>query len=94
MTLDFGSNATLRPDTGSLYTQDTTGNPSGMAGIGPHEVGHLMGLRDLYPSGGVPAFVDGPKHSIMEMAQPHNDAGYGSWVLSPANGNTVVTHVP
>jgi RHS repeat-associated protein len=94
MTLDFGTNRTLRPDTGNIYTRDTTGNPSGMSGIAPHETGHLMGLRDLYPPAGVPAFVDGPQHSIMEMAQPHNNADYGWWVLSPYNGNATVTYVP
>jgi hypothetical protein len=94
MTLDFGANRTMRPDTGNIFMRDTTGNPSGMAGIGAHETGHLMGLRDLYPPSGVPAFVDGPQHSIMEMAQPHNNADYGSWVLSPYNGDTTVTYVP
>jgi hypothetical protein len=95
MTLDFGVQGPLTPDTGTIYMRDSTNNPSGMRGVAPHEAGHLFGLKDLYnTSAGISRFIAGPEHSIMEMAQPDNNSDYGSWVLHPANGNTVVTYVP
>jgi hypothetical protein len=94
MTLDPHPTGSLTPDGGAIYTQDSTGNPSGSKGIAPHETGHLFGLRDLYPPTGVAAFSSGPQFSIMETAQPDNNADYGWWVLSPNNWNTVVTNVP
>jgi hypothetical protein len=65
-----------------------------MAGVSAHETGHLMGLRDLYPASGVPQFIGGPQHSIMEMAQPDNSADYAWWVLYHGNGNTIFINVP
>ena len=53
-----------------------------------------MGLRDLYAPTGVTQFIDGPQHSIMEMAQPNNSADYASWVLNAVNGNSILTNVP
>lgn len=94
MSLDIGIFGPLTPDRGTIYTQDTTNNPTGMAGVSAHETGHLMGLRDLYPASGVPQFIGGPQHSIMEMAQPDNSADYAWWVLYHGNGNTIFINVP
>jgi RHS repeat-associated protein len=82
------------PDTGSIYTEDTTNNPSGMNGIGAHEVGHLMGLPDMYARGESVPFNVSPTAELMRHAQPTNTPFVGSFLLSPANGNVVVMRLP
>ncbi len=88
MSLLIGSEST--PDTGTIFTNDATNNPSGMAGIAPHEVGHLMGLRDMYVRGQAVPLNASPSADLMRHAQPTNSPLTLRWVMSPANGNSVV----
>ncbi|HPR65412.1 MAG TPA: RHS repeat-associated core domain-containing protein [Thermoanaerobaculia bacterium] len=83
------------PDTGKIYTVDTTNNQSGMRGISPHETGHLMGLRDMYAKGEVVPHNPTPQGDIMRHAQPGNSPITSFMVLRPsANFNTKVISVP
>lgn len=88
--LTGGRNAESAPDTGTIFTTDSTNNPSGMAGVSAHETGHLFGLKDIYPPAGVAAWNANGTESIMMYAQPTNAVLTGWWVLHPANGNSVV----
>jgi hypothetical protein len=78
------------PDSGELFTQDNSGNPSGWSGIAPHEVGHLMGLPDLYVPGVAHPVQTGSDFDIMESAQPDNSAPSAQFAISPANLNSHV----
>lgn len=91
MTLNANDPA-ARPDRGTIYTQDSTNNPSGMEGVAPHETGHLIGLRDMYYNGEVVPYVPGANGNIMRYAQPGNSAGTAFTALKP-NGNNVVVHI-
>jgi len=82
------------PDTGTLYTNDNTGNPSGMAGIGPHESGHLLGLRDMYSPGETVGYNATPTVDIMRYAQPTNGVQTAFMMLSPANLNKTIQYRP
>lgn len=91
MTL-LGGGGQSPPDTGTIFTQDTTNNPSGMAGIAAHETGHLMGLRDLYVRGqAVPLNANATADAT---AQPTNSPLTASWVLRPQNGNGGYSNPP
>lgn len=61
-----------------------------MAGIGPHESGHLLGIRDLYYPGEVVGYNPAPTVDIMRYAQPTNGALTAFMVLSPANLNKTI----
>jgi hypothetical protein len=78
------------PDTGAIYTNDVTNNPSGMAGIAPHEMGHLMGLRDQYVPGQPVPFDSSPTADLMRHAQPTNTPLTLQWIFNPLNGNSVI----
>ncbi|MCP3995349.1 MAG: hypothetical protein GY722_09825, partial [bacterium] len=93
MTLDFGGGA-LASDTGTVFTEDATGNPSGMSGVAAHEAGHLMGLKDLYVKGGTVPYNPSPEGDVMRYAQPTNGANSAWWVLHQLNGNTKVHRAP
>jgi RHS repeat-associated protein len=94
MTLIRGGQTESQPDTGTIYTRDTTNNPSGMAGIAAHEGGHLMGLPDLYAKGEAVPLNTSPTVDVMRHAQPTNSPLVGSWIFSPMNGDTIVIHLP
>lgn len=91
MSLNIGGQESP-PDFGEIYTDDPNNRTStgGMPGIGAHETGHLMGMRDLYEPGEVVPYNPSPDASIMRYSQLTNSAAYASWVLTRYNGNTVV----
>jgi YD repeat-containing protein len=82
------------PDGGTIFTQDSTGNPSGMAGISAHEGGHLLGMPDMYVPGQAVPLNTSPTVDVMRHAQPTNSPLLGGWILRPQNGNTIVIRVP
>ena len=88
MSLSIGGEST--PDMGTIFTQDMTNNPSGMAGVAAHEAGHLMGLRDLYLPGQSVPYDGSAGADLMRHAQPTNGVRTAWWVLSPVNGNSVI----
>ena len=83
------------PDSGEIFTEDATNNPSGFAGIAPHETGHLMGLRDLYNSitKTVP-YSPGPSFDIMYGVQPGNSANSANFIFSRGNFNVLLLGQP
>jgi RHS repeat-associated protein len=83
------------PDAGLLFTTDATGNPSGHAGVDPHETGHFFGLRDHGPRP-LPNWGAGTAaENIMEYAQPANSPLTAVQELfSPANTNVSIVHIP
>lgn len=90
MSLSFGGGESAF-DTGTIFTNDSTSNPSGMAGIAAHETGHLFGLRDMYAQGeAVPSWNASPTENIMRFAQPTNGVPTAHWVLHRSNGNSLV----
>lgn len=82
------------PDTGTIYTRDTSNNPTGMSGVAPHETGHLMGLPDLYPQGKPITQDTTSSGDIMYHAAPRNNANSAAYVLSPDNKNVILVIVP
>ena len=79
------------PDTGRIYTTDATHNPSGMNGVAPHEVGHLMGLPDQYGPGQRVPYNPSPAADLMRHAQPTNRPLGISFLFDPANYNVRIT---
>jgi len=88
-----GSNS---PDTGTIYTVDASGNPSGLWGVAPHEVGHLMGLAELPTEAWFEAvpYSPGPQYDIMHAADPSNLPHSAFRVASPSNWNVLVLGTP
>ncbi|HYR29899.1 MAG TPA: RHS repeat-associated core domain-containing protein [Thermoanaerobaculia bacterium] len=82
------------PDFGAIYTRDSTGNRSGMQGIAPHEVGHLLGLRDLYAKDEVVPYDPNPSADLMRHAQPTNKPHSAFMILHCTNFNVIRTAPP
>lgn len=84
------------PDVGTIYTVDASGNPSGLWGVAPHEVGHLMGLAEMPKESWfetVP-YSPGPQYDIMQSADPTNLPHTAFRVASPSNWNVLVLGTP
>ncbi|MEM7052795.1 MAG: RHS repeat-associated core domain-containing protein, partial [Acidobacteriota bacterium] len=92
MTLNL-SGGESGPDTGTIFTIDNASPTStgGLPAAGAHETGHLMGLRDLYHAGERVPWDPSPSVDIMRGGQITNGARSAAFVLSGANGNSVVT---